>query len=85
MFKYVFEWGWGGKEGVGKEPSTNKTDCCDITEILLKVALNTITPYQVSNGKHQTRLRQPPSHLILLMSIVTSHLILLVSIVTSKL
>ena len=24
--------------------STNKTDCHDITEILLKVALNTITP-----------------------------------------
>jgi hypothetical protein len=24
-------------------PSTNKTDCHDITEILLKVALNTIT------------------------------------------
>jgi hypothetical protein len=23
--------------------STNKTDCCDITEILLKVALNTMT------------------------------------------
>jgi len=25
--------------------STNKTDCHDITEILLKVVLNTITPY----------------------------------------
>ena len=23
--------------------STNKTDCCDLTEILLKVVLNTIT------------------------------------------
>ena len=29
--------------------STNKTDCHDITEILLKVALNTITP----NRKYQ--------------------------------
>ena len=27
--------------------STNNTDCHDITEILLKVALNTITPYFV--------------------------------------
>jgi hypothetical protein len=27
--------------------STNKTDCHDITEILLKVALNSITPYWV--------------------------------------
>jgi hypothetical protein len=26
--------------------STNKTDCHDITEILLKVALNTINPNQ---------------------------------------
>jgi hypothetical protein len=25
--------------------STNKTDCYNITEILLKVALNTITPH----------------------------------------
>jgi hypothetical protein len=43
MFKYVFEWGCGGKEGVREEPSTNKTDRYDITEIVLKVALNTIT------------------------------------------
>jgi hypothetical protein len=27
--------------------STNKTDCHDITEILLKVELNTITPHTV--------------------------------------
>jgi hypothetical protein len=29
--------------------STNKTDCHDITEILLKVALNTITPNSIAN------------------------------------
>jgi hypothetical protein len=28
--------------------STNKTDCHDITEILLKVALNTIKPNKIS-------------------------------------
>ena len=28
--------------------STNKTDCHDITEILLKVALNTITPHNLN-------------------------------------
>ena len=28
-------------------PSTNKTACCDIAEILLKVALNTITPFSM--------------------------------------
>jgi hypothetical protein len=27
-------------------PFTNRADCHDITEILLKVALNTITPLQ---------------------------------------
>jgi hypothetical protein len=31
---------------------TKKTDCHDITEILLKVALNTttLTPYKLANG-----------------------------------
>ena len=32
--------------------STNKTDCHDITEILLKVALNSITPYRVRYWMH---------------------------------
>jgi hypothetical protein len=39
--------------------STNKTDCHDITEILLKVALNTITPLnllELSSNIHQCHL-----------------------------
>jgi hypothetical protein len=32
--------------------STNKTDCHDITEILLKVALNTIKPTEQRNDRN---------------------------------
>jgi hypothetical protein len=35
--------------------STNKTDCHDITEILLKVALNTITLTPLSGNKNHTK------------------------------
>jgi hypothetical protein len=34
--------------------STNKTDCNDITEILLNVALNTINPYGVIFSIYQS-------------------------------
>ena len=42
----VCQWlasGWWFSQGIPVS-STNKTDCHDITEILLKVALNIITP-----------------------------------------
>ena len=39
-----------GTDCIGSYKSNNKTDCHNITDILLKVALNTITPNPPSLG-----------------------------------
>jgi hypothetical protein len=59
VLKFVSDlWQVGGFPRVSPVSSTNKTDHHDITEILLKVALNTIKPNQIYGREKNDETKQ---------------------------